>query len=107
MTHKQNHHPRTRTNQRHELLWPRIVIRKWLNRTSKNSEYSADPEDDDYDSAFDSDAEEEESYDWPKESRFKNNHGGDFQSDANGAFPRSRRRKSETSRAQYIDAKEL
>nr|GEY89349.1 type IV inositol polyphosphate 5-phosphatase 3 isoform X1 [Tanacetum cinerariifolium] len=24
-----------------------------------------------------------------------------------GAFPRSRRRKSETSRAQYIDAKEL
>ncbi|PWA42100.1 DNAse I-like superfamily protein [Artemisia annua] len=110
MSHKQNHHPRTTSTQRHEqLLWPRIVIRKWLNRTSKNSEYSADPvDDDDNDSAYESDGDEEEdSYDWPKESRFKDKQGGDSQTDTNGAFPRSRRRKSETSRAQYIDAKEL
>ncbi|KAI3807597.1 hypothetical protein L1987_23527 [Smallanthus sonchifolius] len=109
MNHKQqnhsppNSHARPR-RQSSEVLWPRIVIRKWLNRSSRNSEYNADSEDDD--TTYGTDAEE--SYDWPKESRFKDNkQGDDFQSDPTGAIPRSRRRKSETFRAQYIDAKEL
>ncbi|KAL8233396.1 hypothetical protein R6Q59_019496 [Mikania micrantha] len=103
--HSHSHsHSRSRS-QTSELLWPRIVIRKWLNRSSRNSEYNADSEDDD--TTYGTDAEEE-SYDWPKESRFKDEkQGDDFQSDSHGAFPRSRRRKSETFRAQYIDAKEV
>lgn len=79
-------------------------MRKWLNRSGKCSDYSADPEDED--SNFDSEGEED-SYDSPKETRFRDKQGEDFQSEPNGGFPRSRRRKSETCRAQYIDAKEL
>ncbi|KAF5755645.1 hypothetical protein HanXRQr2_Chr17g0805101 [Helianthus annuus] len=30
-----------------EVLWPRLLIRKWLNRSSRSSEYDADSEDDD------------------------------------------------------------
>ncbi|XP_076947944.1 type IV inositol polyphosphate 5-phosphatase 3-like [Bidens hawaiensis] len=109
MNHKQHHHPHSHSHGRHtsEVLWPRLVIRKWLNRSSRNSEFTADSEDDEI--AYGTDAEEEESCDCPKESRFKDNNkqGDDLQSETNGAFPRSRRRKSETFRAQYIDAKEL
>ncbi|KAI7730851.1 hypothetical protein M8C21_002072 [Ambrosia artemisiifolia] len=75
--HHHHHHPHSHSptkSQTSELLWPRIVMRKWLNRSSRNTEYTADSEDDDV---------------------------------TYGAFPRSRRRKSETFRAQYIDAKEL
>ncbi|XP_071711241.1 type IV inositol polyphosphate 5-phosphatase 3-like [Rutidosis leptorrhynchoides] len=106
--HHHHHHPRPTTNQPPELLWGRVVMRKWFNRSTKTSDYySADPLEEDDDDAhiiYESDAEEE-SCDWPNESRYKQ--GVDFQSDPNGAFPRSRRRKSETCRAQYIDAKEL
>ncbi|KAI7730850.1 hypothetical protein M8C21_002071 [Ambrosia artemisiifolia] len=101
--HHHHHHPHSHSrtkSQTSELLWPRIVMRKWLNRSSRNTEYTADSEDDD--------VTYEESYVWPKELRFKGNkQGDDLPGDANGAFPRSRRRKSETFRAQYIDAKEL
>ncbi|PWA99581.1 DNAse I-like superfamily protein [Artemisia annua] len=101
MDHKQQHPP----TQPHEALWPRVVIRKWLNRSSKSSEYTADPEDDN-NSPYESDGEEE-TFDWAKESRFKDKQGDKNQNDPKGAFPRLRRRKSETFRAQYIDAKEL
>nr|XP_043614719.1 type IV inositol polyphosphate 5-phosphatase 3-like [Erigeron canadensis] len=130
--HIQNHQkqpPSRSKNQQHhsssysEVLWPRIVIRKWLNRTSKHSEYNADPpddDDDDLDSTFDSSDPDEQEEDeeeaasassrkWPKELGFVDLKQPDdhFFTDSNGAFPRSRRRKSETCRAQYIDAKEL
>ncbi|XP_023770858.1 type IV inositol polyphosphate 5-phosphatase 3 isoform X1 [Lactuca sativa] len=101
--HHEQHHPPSK-NQGHEVFWPRIVIRKWLNRSGKDSDYSADPEDED--SNYDSEGEED-SYESPKETRVQDKQAADdFQSD-NGAFPRSRRRKSETMRAQYIEAKEL
>ncbi|XP_024976397.1 type IV inositol polyphosphate 5-phosphatase 3-like isoform X1 [Cynara cardunculus var. scolymus] len=83
-----------------ELFWPRIVTRKWLNISTKSSDYSADSDDGIYDS-------DEAFHDWPKESRLKNKKGDEFQSDPDGAVPRSRRRKSEIFREQYIDAKEL
>ncbi|XP_021992236.1 type IV inositol polyphosphate 5-phosphatase 3 isoform X2 [Helianthus annuus] len=104
-----NHHPHSRSHTRSgshssEVLWPRLVIRKWLNRSSRTSEYNADSDDD---TAYGTDGDEESS-DWPKELRFKDNkQGDDLQSDTSGAVPRPRRRKSETFRAQYIDAKEL
>ncbi|KAK9069695.1 hypothetical protein SSX86_011599 [Deinandra increscens subsp. villosa] len=103
MNHPHPHSPRPRTQAAaSEPLWPRIVIRKWFNRNSRNSEYNADPEDD-----YATDGEEETD-DWSKDSRSKDNkQGDDSQTDPNGAFCRSRRRKSETFRAQYIDAKEL
>lgn len=39
-----------------QLFWPRVVMRKWLNISDKDSNYSADPEDDD-DNYTDSDNE--------------------------------------------------
>ncbi|KAI3757459.1 hypothetical protein L6452_04996 [Arctium lappa] len=99
----QEHRPPSK-NQLPEVFWPKSVIRKWLNRSSKSSEFSADPEDDD--SSCDSEVEGG-SCDWPKDLRIKDKQADNFQSASNGAFPRSRRRKSETCRAQYIEAKEL
>ncbi|XP_024969950.1 type IV inositol polyphosphate 5-phosphatase 3 isoform X1 [Cynara cardunculus var. scolymus] len=103
LMNQQRHRPPSK-NQLPQHFWPKNVIRKWLNRSAKSSEYSADPEDDD--SSCDSEGEEE-SCDWPKESRIKDKQGDEFQNGPKGAFPRSRRRKSETCRAQYIEAKEL
>ncbi|CAI9754431.1 unnamed protein product [Fraxinus pennsylvanica] len=60
------------------LFWARVVMRKWLNLTNNNSDYSADT-DSDSDSVFNSDPE---------------------------ALPWIRR-KSETFRAQYINTKEI
>ena len=39
-----------------QTLWPRGVIRKWLNRASKSNEYTADPQDD-KNSPYESDGE--------------------------------------------------
>ncbi|KAK1441645.1 hypothetical protein QVD17_07700 [Tagetes erecta] len=110
----ERHSPRPKTHTS-ELLWPRIVIRKWLNRSSGTSEFNADSDDDADYATTDAEEEEEEEEDWPKQSRFKdttNNKQPPYdalQTDptGTGAFPKSRRRKSETFRAQYIDAKEL
>ncbi|PIN06783.1 Inositol polyphosphate 5-phosphatase [Handroanthus impetiginosus] len=81
--------------------WRRVVVRKWLNIANNNSDFSADS-----DSCSDSDSEQE-LCDWPKQSRFKNDKPDELQVDANELLPRLRRRKSETSRAQYINAKEI
>ncbi|KAA8546608.1 hypothetical protein F0562_002653 [Nyssa sinensis] len=86
-----------------QLFWPRIVMRKWFNISSEESDYSADTDDDDIDSESDT----EETCQWRRESRFKNNKGDEVQIDPNDALPRLRRRKSETFRAQYINTKEL
>ncbi|KAL4563628.1 hypothetical protein LXL04_027673 [Taraxacum kok-saghyz] len=97
MNHEQHHHPRSK-NHGPELIflilityeegcfgcaylqvfWPKIIIQKWLNRASKSSDYTADPEDED--STYDSEGEED-SYDSPKELRLKVKQGDDFQTD--------------------------
>ncbi|XP_052201310.1 type IV inositol polyphosphate 5-phosphatase 3-like isoform X2 [Diospyros lotus] len=87
-----------------ELFWPKLVIRKWLNISAKESDYSADTEDSD--SGSESDSEEFGELD--SESRFGAGNkvdGADF--DRTDAVPRLRRRKSETFRAQYISRKEI
>ncbi|KAI3465429.1 hypothetical protein Pfo_022092 [Paulownia fortunei] len=82
-----------------QLSWRRVLVRKWLNIATSNSDYSADTE-------SDSDSEPE-ICDWPRESRFKNEKPDEVQVDANDALPWLRRRKSETFRAQYINTKEI
>ncbi|XP_009764112.1 type IV inositol polyphosphate 5-phosphatase 3 isoform X3 [Nicotiana sylvestris] len=76
-------------------------MRKWLNISAKDSDYSADP---DSDSGSGSDPEQEIG-DWPRQSRLNDAKGS--QVDINDALPRIRRRKSETFRAQYINTKEI
>ncbi|XP_017247563.1 type IV inositol polyphosphate 5-phosphatase 3 isoform X2 [Daucus carota subsp. sativus] len=90
-----------------QLFWPKIVMRKWLNISAKDSDYSADTEDDEDDDTTDTEFDTEEFCEWPTESRYKDDQGNDVKLDHNGALPRSRRRKSETFRAQYINAKEI
>ncbi|XP_047956563.1 type IV inositol polyphosphate 5-phosphatase 3 isoform X1 [Salvia hispanica] len=85
-----------------QLSWKRLVVRKWLNIATSNSDYSADTD-------TDSDSESEIT-DYVGESRFKNEKLIGLQvdaADALDALPRLRRRKSETFRAQYIDTKEI
>ncbi|XP_075522814.1 type IV inositol polyphosphate 5-phosphatase 3-like isoform X3 [Primulina tabacum] len=94
---KRNHH------QQPELSWRRVVMRKWLNIAASNSDYSADTETE-TESESDSD---QESRDWSKESRFKNDVSDGVQLDVDEALPILRRRKSETFRAQYINTKEI
>ncbi|GAA0139694.1 phosphatase [Lithospermum erythrorhizon] len=82
-------------------FWPRVVVRKWLNITTKDSDYSADS---DSDSAYDSD---QEFIDLPRESRFKNEKPDGAPPILDETLPRRRRRNSETFRAQYINNKEI
>ncbi|XP_024030888.1 type IV inositol polyphosphate 5-phosphatase 3 isoform X2 [Morus notabilis] len=90
-----------------QLFWPRVVMRKWLNISDKDSDYSADPEDDD-DNHTDSDNEEFYQRGRPSApSRFRDNVDDDARVDPTDALPKIRRRKSETLRAQYINTKEL
>ncbi|XP_038698374.1 type IV inositol polyphosphate 5-phosphatase 3-like isoform X2 [Tripterygium wilfordii] len=85
----------SRTKRQSELLWARVVMRKWLNISAKDSDYSADTDD------HDSDSEDDEAYDkWEQNLRTAQ---GDF----NDGPPKIRRRTSETFRAQYINTKEL
>ncbi|KAL9234147.1 hypothetical protein vseg_009048 [Gypsophila vaccaria] len=88
----QPHYPRRRGSL--ELLWPRVVLRKLLNFSSKHYDFGADSEvddagDDDEPTIFENDEDEEE-----------DGLGQDI-------LPRIRRRKSETFRAQYINTKDL
>ncbi|GMH17045.1 hypothetical protein Nepgr_018886 [Nepenthes gracilis] len=71
------------TRHRSELLWPRLVMRKWLNISANDCDYSADTEDDELDDSDNNSA------------------------DAQECLPRIRRRNSETFRAQYINNKEI
>ncbi|XP_051139846.1 type IV inositol polyphosphate 5-phosphatase 3-like isoform X2 [Andrographis paniculata] len=93
--------------QQAELSWRRVVVRKWLNISTNNSDYSADTESD-----SDSDGDTEGcDYTTGRESRFKHEKQDAVQVDANSnasdGLPKLRRRKSETFRAQYIHAKEI
>ncbi|XP_040999138.1 type IV inositol polyphosphate 5-phosphatase 3-like isoform X2 [Juglans microcarpa x Juglans regia] len=88
-----------RSKHQPELFWPSVVMRKWLNISAKD--FSADEDDCDIDSG--SDSEGEGFRQQGRESRLRGNKGDDPQD----ALPRSRRRNSETFRAQYIDTEEL
>lgn len=75
-------------------------MRKWLNMTE--SDYSADPDEDDPDS---SDTDNEE---WGRQSRFADiKEEEEEQPESNEYLPRLRRQKSLTCRSQYINTKEL
>ncbi|KHN00731.1 Type I inositol-1,4,5-trisphosphate 5-phosphatase 1 [Glycine soja] len=83
-----------------QLFWARVVMRKWLNMGSYESDYSADPVDDDDDSESGSDNEE-----WGRRSRFANE--DEASSESTEFLPKLRRQKSSTYRSQYINKKEL
>ncbi|XP_038884519.1 type IV inositol polyphosphate 5-phosphatase 3-like isoform X3 [Benincasa hispida] len=91
-----------------QLFWPRVVLRKWLNISAKESDYSADTEDDEDVNSSDSETEAECRF-RGRESRFKvdNSNRDEPLVDANDVLPRLRRRNSETFRTQYINTKEL
>ncbi|KAG7940856.1 hypothetical protein I3843_16G007400 [Carya illinoinensis] len=80
-------------------------MRKWLNISAKDSDFSADEEDCDIDSG--SDSEGEGFRQQGRESRLRGNKGDDPQVDPEDALPRLRRRNSDTFRAQYINNEEL
>ncbi|CAK9313459.1 unnamed protein product [Citrullus colocynthis] len=88
-----------------QLFWPRVVLRKWLNISAKESDYSADTEDDE--DVNSSDSESEECGVRGRESRFKVDNKDEPLVDAYDVLPRLRRRNSETFRTQYINTKEL
>ncbi|CAO2834129.1 unnamed protein product [Amaranthus hypochondriacus] len=79
-----------------QLLWPRVVLRKWLNISTKDSDFSADTDNDDF---------TDDEYD--NNSNFDAQTFVDSDVDAQDNLPRLRRRNSETFRAQYIHRKEI
>ncbi|XP_048424606.1 type IV inositol polyphosphate 5-phosphatase 3 isoform X1 [Pyrus x bretschneideri] len=88
-----------------QLFWPRVVMRKWLNIPAKDSDYSADTEDED---DCDADSDTQEFYQRGRDSRFKDIKEDETESDdAIDDLPRARRRMSETFRTQYINTKEF
>ncbi|KAG6673835.1 hypothetical protein I3842_15G011800 [Carya illinoinensis] len=83
-------------------------MRKWLNISTKDSDFSADEDDFDIDSDSDSDSEAEGFGQRGRQSRLVGNRGDDAQVDLEDDLPRlRRRRKSETFRAQYINNEEV
>nr|GEX22759.1 type IV inositol polyphosphate 5-phosphatase 3-like isoform X2 [Tanacetum cinerariifolium] len=94
-----------------ELFWRKSVINKSLNVSTDSTDFSPDADDSIY-----KPLRAESLCSCPNESRFEDKKG-ESRNDSNGkrcaffalygAFPRLRRQKSETSRAQYIDTKEL
>ncbi|KAI9399216.1 hypothetical protein POPTR_002G063500v4 [Populus trichocarpa] len=90
----------SRTKQQPELFWPRVVVRKLLNISSKECDYSADSDDD---NASDSASDINEFDECSRGSQSGSKRG----EDAQDSIPRIRRRLSETFRAQYINTKEI
>ncbi|KAF0918079.1 hypothetical protein E2562_022669 [Oryza meyeriana var. granulata] len=104
--------PMRRKGRKQKQLWPKTVLRKWLNIRSPESDFSADEGDttgDDTDSEF----EYEEMCGWERqlydeERRLHGLSAETIDSQMEDVPHRlNRRRKSETLRAQYIDIKEL
>uniref|UniRef100_A0A0D3EKE6 Inositol polyphosphate-related phosphatase domain-containing protein n=1 Tax=Oryza barthii TaxID=65489 RepID=A0A0D3EKE6_9ORYZ len=87
-----------------EASWPKVVLKKWLNLKSKDSEFNADEEDDD--DGSDVDEQENCGCDGGEERRRADGDLADENVEG-GAPYRLRRRNSETLRAQYINTKEL
>lgn len=95
-----------------QQLWPRTVLRKWLNIRSPESDFSADEGDTTGDDT-DSEVDYEEMCAWERklhdEERSVRGFGAEAIGNQLGVVPCGlrRRRKSETLRAQYIDVREL
>ncbi|KAL2966930.1 hypothetical protein AAZX31_16G145600 [Glycine max] len=85
-----------------QLFWARVVMRKWFNMGSYESDYSADPVDDDSESG--SDNEER-----GRQSQFADNRCNEDEasSESTEFLPKLRRQKSSTYRSQYINKNEL
>ncbi|CAL4961705.1 unnamed protein product [Urochloa decumbens] len=100
-----------RKGRKQKQLWPRTVLRKWLNIRSPESDFSADEGDTTDDT--DSELEYEEMCAWERklhdEERSLRGLGTETIGNQLGTVPYGlhRRRKSETLRAQYIDVREL
>uniref|UniRef100_A0A0E0JEY5 Inositol polyphosphate-related phosphatase domain-containing protein n=1 Tax=Oryza punctata TaxID=4537 RepID=A0A0E0JEY5_ORYPU len=91
-----------------EASWPKVVLKKWLNLKSKDSEFNADEEDDDEGS----DVDEQENCgcdgDGDGGEAPRRTDGDIADENVDGGAPyKLRRRNSETLRAQYIKTKEL
>ncbi|KAL8132982.1 hypothetical protein AgCh_008447 [Apium graveolens] len=98
--------PLHRSKNHHELG---MVVRKLLHiRDKKKHDHIDDAVEDDF---HNTECDTEEICVWPRESKFEDNEGESVVIDPNGnlkdSLPRSRRRNSETFRAQYITTKEL
>ncbi|PKA61153.1 Type I inositol 1,4,5-trisphosphate 5-phosphatase 1 [Apostasia shenzhenica] len=95
--------PRSR---KQKELWPKVVLRKWLNISSKDSEFSADDGE-----TTESDFEYDDMCQWERrlqDEKMKFDRFGDESRGSQMDLPyKVRRRKSETLRAQYINTKEL
>ncbi|XP_027358254.1 type IV inositol polyphosphate 5-phosphatase 3-like isoform X2 [Abrus precatorius] len=89
-----------RSPHQQQLFWARVVMRKWLNMGSYESDYSADPDDDDPESGSDNE-------EWERQSRFVDDRGDEATDESKEFLPRLRRQKSSTYRSQYINTKEL
>ncbi|RLM93681.1 type IV inositol polyphosphate 5-phosphatase 3 [Panicum miliaceum] len=100
-----------RRGRKQKQLWPKTVLRKWLNIRSPESDFSADEGDTTDDT--DSEVEYEEMCAWERklhdEERSHRGLGSETIGNQLGPVPYGlhRRRKSETLRAQYIDVREL
>ncbi|XP_030952152.1 type IV inositol polyphosphate 5-phosphatase 3 isoform X1 [Quercus lobata] len=103
-----------------QLFWPRVVMRKWLNITTQDSDFSADEDEEEEEEEEENDDQgQQQQHDTNNSNpqafgqlgrrlRPRGNRGYDGCVDINDAFPSlRRRRKSETFRAQYINSKEL
>ncbi|KAF5183511.1 Type i inositol polyphosphate 5-phosphatase protein [Thalictrum thalictroides] len=94
---------KSNTKKHAEILWPRFVLKKLLNISTKESDFLADTDDDGGDS--DSNTDEEDCGCEGKSSAV------DKEDESYGTYaetiPKWRRRKSETLRSQYINNKEL
>ncbi|KAG5525347.1 hypothetical protein RHGRI_031877 [Rhododendron griersonianum] len=103
----------TRHTQQSQLFWPKVVMRKWLNISAKESDYSADTDTDDSDPEGQADEPstsnpQSQFCEWGRGPRFRNGQKGDeVDNDFADAFPGMRRRKSETFRTQYINTQEI
>uniref|UniRef100_A0A166BNT3 Inositol polyphosphate-related phosphatase domain-containing protein n=1 Tax=Daucus carota subsp. sativus TaxID=79200 RepID=A0A166BNT3_DAUCS len=95
-----------RSKNQHELG---MLVRKLLHlRNKTKNDHTAQAVEDDFDNT---ECDTEEVCVWPRESRFEDNKGEavvvDPSANLKQSLPRSRRRNSETFRAQYITAKEI
>ncbi|CAI9116462.1 OLC1v1017607C2 [Oldenlandia corymbosa var. corymbosa] len=98
-----HHSHSSNPHRQRQLFWGRVVMRKWLNLPTRESDYSADTESD-----TGSDLSDDEFFERPRrESRFKDDRGAGITNEVNEPAPQLRRRKSETFRAQYINKKEI
>uniref|UniRef100_A0A0D9UXL2 Inositol polyphosphate-related phosphatase domain-containing protein n=1 Tax=Leersia perrieri TaxID=77586 RepID=A0A0D9UXL2_9ORYZ len=89
-----------------EVSWPKVVLKKWLNLRSKDSEFNADEDDGDDGSDFDENCGCDGNGGEARR-RADGDLADDQTADGGGAPYRLRRRNSETLRAQYINTKEL